>query len=229
MADTPFMVYDCALVMRATGHSVSNLRELLAAVRYMDVSVLEHHLVRCPLADWFALEEFPNDLARWCWRDLGDHSTGERLALVDPYQHTSHESLRREIIDALEDRLWSSGQLLPSCRPGMEFHLVGSQLVAYETGVTLESVAAMAENLPQISLRSLYYHVHDAWRRTGGRTDDFSAWIEASGGPEQLVQALRGIDFYFLSLVQLRQALLRAFQEQFPAYQGPAAQAAGPA
>ena len=215
MPNEPFVVYDCSLVMRATGQWVSNLRELLVAVQQMDSLVLQHHMTRCHLGDWFMLEEFPNDFARWCWRDLEDRAAGERLALVDPYRHLSHDALRKEIIEVLEDRLWAIGQAAPSCPAGMEFHLVGSQLVAYETGVRLETMAALAENLPQMSLRSLYYHVHDARRRRGGENNDFSAWLESTAADERLVQNIREIDFYFMNLQQLRAALMGAFQTHF--------------
>ena len=223
MSAEPFVVYDCSLVRRATGQWVSNLRELLVAVQHMDDLVLEHHMTRCPLDDWFMLEEFPNDLARWCWRDLKDRATGERLALIDPYRHPSHDSLRKEIIEIIEDRLWDVGQAAASCPPGMEFHLVGSQLVAYETGVRLETMAALAENLPRMSLRSLFYHVHDARRRSGGETDDFSTWLEAAGADPQLVRGIRAIDFYFMNLRQLQATLMGVFQTHFAAFHAPAA------
>ena len=221
MSVEPFVVYDCSLVMRATGQWVSNLRELLVAVQHMDNLVLEHHMTRCHLGDWFMLEEFPNDLARWCWRDLEDRATGERLALIDPYRHPSLDGLRKEIIEVIEDRLWAAQQTASSCPPGTEFHLVGSQLVSYETGVRLETMAALAENLPRMSLRSLFYHVHDARRRSGGQSDDFSAWLEAAGADPRLVQGIRAIDFYFMNLPQLRATLMDVFQTQFSAFHTP--------
>jgi hypothetical protein len=61
--------------------------------------------------------------------------------------------------------------------------------------------------------RSLFYHVHDARRRTGGKSDDFSQWLEEAGAEASLVAMLRGIDFYFLNLSQLRQALIDAFRQ----------------
>ena len=63
-----------------------------------------------------------------------------------------------------------------------------------------------------MSPRSLFYHVHDARRRTGGQSDDFSNWLEKSGAEMSLVAILRGIDFYPLNLTQLRHTLLEAFR-----------------
>lgn len=221
MADT-FVVYDCSLVLEATGEWVTNLRDLLRAVQAVPGHVLEHHMLRCQMSDRFELTEFPNDLARWCWEDLDDHVTAERLGLIDPYRLPDLEALRRAIIDTLEARLWGAEHALQACRPGTEFHLVGSRLVAYETGMRLESPAALAEALPRMSLRSLFYHVHEARRRTGGATDDLSAWLESAGGDADLVRDIRAIDFYFLNLTQLREELLELFRKYFPAYQIPA-------
>ncbi len=101
---------------------------------------------------------------------------------------------------------------VPWCRPGLELHLMGSHLIAYDTGERVETPAALLEAIQRMSLRSLFYHVHDARRRTAGQSDDFSLWLEKCGADASLVAAIRGIDFYFLNLSQLRQALVEAFR-----------------
>lgn len=212
-----FIVYDCSLVREATGQSCSNLRELLAAVQSLPDSVLEHHMLRCALEDHFELYEFPNDLARWCWEALGDHVLAERLGLIDPYQHGSLASLRTELVNVIEDHVWTLDRPV-WCQPGMQLHLVGSRLVAYDTGDRLTSLVALAEALPRLSLRSLFYHVHEGRRRTAGLTDDFSAWLDTIETDPDLVRDVRQIDFYFLNLNQLREALLGVFQQYLPEY-----------
>jgi hypothetical protein len=167
-------------------------------------------MIRCALDDHFELYEFPNDLARWCWDALGDHLLAEQLGLVDPYQHESTSSLRAALMNLIEDRLWGT-ERVPWCRPGLELHLMSSRLVAYDTGERLPTLAALAEALPRISRRSLYYHVHEARRRNG--KDDLSAWLEAVGADSGLVRRLRAIDFYFLNLNQLRQELVETFRQ----------------
>lgn len=225
---TDFAIYDCSLVRQATGQMCCNLRELLAAVQRADPTVLEHHMLRCALEDHFELYEFPNDLARWCWEGLGDRELGERLGLIDPYQHGSIESLRAELVNVIEDHLWSVDHPV-WCRSGGELHLVGSRLVAYDTGQRLSTLTGLAEALPAMSLRSLYYHVHEGRRRTGGETDDFSAWLETVGGAPELACDLRCIDFYFLNLRQLKDALLEAFSRHLPERQISLGKAYGPA
>jgi len=210
-APEPFALFDCSLVRRAIGRSCSNLRELLDAVRTVPDAVLEHHMLRCPLEDYFELNEFPNDLARWCWEALGDPVLAEELALVDPYKHASLTTLRTTLVEIIEERLWGL-ERVPWCRPGFELHFVASRLLAYDTGERLPTPAALAEAIARMSPRSLFYHVHEARRRTNGQTDDFSLWLEQAEADPELVAKLRAIDFYFLNLSQLRQEIMSLFQ-----------------
>jgi hypothetical protein len=86
-------------------------------------------------------------------------------------------------------------------------------LVAFDTGERMPSSAALAEALPRLSLRSFFYHVHEAHRRNGNASDDFSAWLEKFGADGSLVARLREIDFYFLNLNQLRKEFIEAFRQ----------------
>jgi hypothetical protein len=200
-----FIVEDCSLVRCATGRACCNLRELLDAVRTVEPMVLEHHLMRCALEDHFELYEFPNDLARWCWDSLGDRELAEELALLNPYARHTIQGARAELIDVLEDHLWAL-ERVPWCRPGLELHLVESRLVAFDTGERFSTLSGLVEALPRMSRRSLFYHVHEAYRRKN--VDDFSSWLEKIDAPSELIDRLRKIDFYFLNLNQLREQLL---------------------
>jgi hypothetical protein len=211
--DVSFSLFDCSLARCAVGRACSNLRELVDAVRTVPETVLEHHLMRCALEDHFELHEFPNDFAAWCWGGLGDHVLGEQLALVDPYQLPSMETVRTTLVEILEDRLWSLDRV-PWCRPGLELHLVQSYLIAYDTGEQINTPAGLAEAIQRMPRRSLFYHVHEARRRTRGHTDDFSAWLEAIEADASLISRIRSIDFYFLNLNQLRQELWEAFRHE---------------
>jgi len=106
---------------------------LLDALHAVPDMVLEHHMMRCALDDHFELYEFPNDLARWCWEALGDRMLAEELSLVDPYDQPSLAALRATLVNTIEERHWEMEQL-HECRPGLELHLMGSRLVAYDTG-----------------------------------------------------------------------------------------------
>ena len=210
-ATEPFCLMDCSLVHCATGRVCCNLRELLEAIRTVPDAVLEHHMMRCALEDHFELHEFPNDLARWCWTSLNDNVLGEQLGLVDPYQQPSTAALRDALINLIEDRLWGLDHV-PWCQSGLALHLIESRLIAYDTGDRIYTPTALLEAIEHMSLRSLFFHVHEARRRSAGKSDDFSLWLEHCGAEPSLVATLPGIDFYFLNLSQLRHAVIEAFQ-----------------
>jgi hypothetical protein len=209
----PFALFDGSIARYAAGNTCTNLPELLEVVRTGSDATLEHHMMHCALDDHFELYEFPNDLARWCWDGLGDDALGEQLALVDPYQCATVADLRTALINIVEERSWQL-ERVPWSRPGFELHLIESRIIAYDTGERFATLRELAEALPTLSLQSLFHHVHDARRRTAGRTDDFSDWVERQGGDPALVARLRAVDFYFLNLNQLRHdfsAILRQY------------------
>jgi hypothetical protein len=208
----PFALFDCSLARCAVGKTCTNLRELVDVVRTASDATLGHHMMRCALDDHFELYEFPNDLARWCWDGLGDDALGEQLGLIDPYQCESPADLRAALVNVVEERLWELDRV-PWCRPGLELHLVESRVIAYDTGERFATPAALGEAMPQLSLQSLFYHVHEARRRTIGRTDDFSDWLERGDADATLVAKLRAVDFYFSNLNQLRAEFSNIFRQ----------------
>jgi hypothetical protein len=61
-----------------------------------------------------------------------------------------------------------------------------------------------------MSNSSIYYHFVEARRRTEERVDDFTAWCHGfGGGCEELVEALRSVDFYYLTLRELKATLIK--------------------
>jgi hypothetical protein len=102
---------------------------------------------------------------------------------------------------------------VPWSRPGLELHLLESRVIAYDTGERFATLAELAEAMPTLSRQSLFHHVHEARRRTAGRTDDFSDWVERQGGDPALVAKLRAVDFYFLNLRQLQHDFSALFRQ----------------
>jgi len=80
----------------------------------------------------------------------------------------------------------------------------------------MTTLAGLAQALPGITVRSLFFHVHEARRRRKDGSDDFSAWLEQIGAEPALVAGLRAVDFYFLNLNQLRQEFIDVFRSHLP-------------
>jgi hypothetical protein len=68
-----------------------------------------------------------------------------------------------------------------------------------------------------MSLGSIYFHFVEARRRTENRLDDFSAWL-ADFGPEakEMIRALRLVDFYYMSLPELKDHLITSMARFHP-------------
>ena len=207
----PFEVKDCALVSRMAGlNTAINLRELRDRLERCPIESIFHHLCETVVRPTFDDPEFRNDFAVWAAHQLGDRVLAERFGIINPYTFESFEAIREHMIEIIEDRL-AELDYTPTAPRGADFRFMRAVTVIFDTRVKLETPHDLIENLPNFSLSSIYYHYVEARRRTPMRTDDFTAWLSDFGnGTEELRQALGDIDFYFLSLAQLRDQLIEA-------------------
>ena len=220
MAETsnmPFQVKDCTLITRMAGiKSAMNLRELQERVDICPVECQFHHFCETVIRASFDDPEYHNDFAVWAARQLRDRVLAERLAIVNPYKMENLEELRRTVSDIIEERL-AEVYYIPWAPPGQDLHFMQAVTVVFDTGLFLEKPGDLPGALPKMSLGSIYYHFVEARRRTEEGIDDFSAWISSFENPNQeFLNALAGLDFYFLSLTELKKSLINAVAEVHP-------------
>jgi trehalose-phosphatase len=207
-ASEPFKFIDYEGLVMPTGRRAANLKELIDLVRTVPPEVLHHHLHRTPLSHRFGVWDYPNDLAQWAARSLEDLALAEKLAALDPYVHAGLEEAREAILEILEEHL-DALPIVPWARPGFEFHFASGYFLALPGDREVWTLVELREALAEVPLSSLYYHFHEARLRVAGdESDDFSRWIEGQLGPHPIVGQLRGIDFFFFSLEDLRQRIL---------------------
>jgi hypothetical protein len=210
----PFKVKDCALITRMAGvNTAMSLRELLDRVRTMPIECLFHHFCETALRPTFDDPEFRNDFAVWAGRSLRDRVLAERLAIINPYKYETFEDLRMQLIDILEERQFEVNEV-ESVSPDQQFYFMQAVTVVFDSGVELNQPNDLVEQLPHMSLGSIYYHFVEARRRTAMRNDDFSAWLaDFPNGSEELIKSLEAVDFYFLSLSELKRLLVEKVSE----------------
>jgi len=213
----PFNIKDCTLITRMAGLSTAmNLRELRERIKICPVESIFHHFCETVIRPTFDDPEFRNDLAIWAARHIRDRILAERLGILNPYAMDDFEQLRLHVLDILDERL-SELFYFPWAPRGEEFQFMQAATVVFETGIELKTPEDIIRRLPQMSLSSIYYHFVEARRRTENRTDDFSAWLVDFGeGVAPLLEALHGIDFYFLTLPELKQKLITSLQQVRP-------------
>jgi hypothetical protein len=205
----PFNINDCTLITRMAGlRTAMNLRELQERLAVSPVECLFHHFCETVIRPTFDDPEFHNDFAVWAGRQLRDRVLAERLAILNPYKFASFEDLRIQIMDIVEERL-SEMHHIPWAPPGNDFQFMQAVTVVFNTDTQLSQPEDLYRKLPHMSLGSIYYHFVEARRRTETRTDDFSFWLSGFGDEVQpLLDALASVDFYFLTLSELKRSLI---------------------
>lgn len=211
LVNMPFTVKDCALITRMAGvDNAINLRELRERLVNCPVECLFHHFCETVIRPTFDDPEFRNDFAVWAARDLQDRVLAERLGIINPYDYTDFEELRQLVIEIIDERL-SQVPYVPWVKMGNDFRFMRAVTVVFDTGLKLETPEDLVTAMPEVSLGSIYYHYVEARRRTPNHTDDFTAWLSEFGNAGKgLIEALAGVDFYFISLKDLKTQLVRA-------------------
>lgn len=212
---TPFAIKDCALLAVATGKRAENLRELRDVLTSVHSASIYHHFWGGLLRPGFDDPQFNNDFAAWCHYALNDDILAERLAMIDPTDFEDLEFLRRELVEAIEDRL-DEMERPRWAKPDRQFYFMRSQIVVFDTRRSIVDPRDLAAAIQEMSVGSVFYHFIDARRRHPVGVDDFRAWLEAFGDTYvELCADLAAVDPYSLNLNELRQQLLAVFEHYF--------------
>jgi len=210
-----FAIKDCALVAIATGKRAQNLKELYEYLQIIHPESIYYHFWGEMLRPRFVDPEYNNDFSSWAHHGLHDTRLAERLGVIDPTDFKDLESLRRELLDVIEERL-DEFEHIPWSKKDRQFHFIRSQIVVFNTQQTIEAPEQLPKKFPGISTSSIFYHFVDARRRNEEGYNDFNAWLGGFGEKySALCVRLSEIDPYFTSLVDLRKELSRIFIEYF--------------
>jgi len=206
-----FAVKDCALIAIATGEKAQDLRELRDRLQATPSGCIYYHFWGGLLRPRFDDPEYQNDFAAWVRHGLHEPVLAERLAIIDPTEYRDIEDLRRELIDAVEERLYES-EFASWMRAREAFHFMRSQIVVFDTMIRVSNPDELGIIIPRLSLGSIFYHFIDARRRTETGRNDFTEWLRGFDGPYvDLADRIANIDPYFTSLTDLRRELAAIF------------------
>jgi hypothetical protein len=215
--ETPpvFAVKDCALITIATGRKAINLAELRENLQSISADSIYHHFWGGLLVPRFEEREFNNDFAGWVRHGLREPELAERLAAIDPGEAEDMETLRQQLLEIIEERLdeSESSRWMPAAR---QFEFLRSQLVVFDTKRRLVKPADLADQIPEMSTSSIFYHFIDARSRAPYESDDFRFWLSGCGEEyRELCTQLAAVDPFFSSLSQMRQELADLFSAYF--------------
>lgn len=214
--DMGFKVKDCSLITRMAGvKEAMNLRELEERLRVCPDECLFHHFCETVIRPTFDYPDYTNDFALWAGSQLRDKILAERLSVLNPYKCKSVDELRQQVLDILEERLSETDHILWAPK-NRAFQFLQAVTVVFETDIKLNRPYDFYEQLPNMSHGSIYYHFIEARRRTKWMVDDFTAWLsEFDIEAKPLIKTLSEIDFYFLTLAELKNTLVAVTTEFF--------------
>lgn len=211
----PFCVKSCAMAAMATGEHVGSLLGLRDKLVTIPADCIYYHFWGGRLFPQFTHPEYHNDFAIWVHANLHDESLAEQLSLIDPTQYSCLEELRTDLMEVVEQRL-DEYTMLPLAKKDELFHFIRSSLIVFDTPYVFDSPRDMALKLKTVSPSSIYFHFIDARTRTPERIDDFSTFLGTFGDEYAvLIDMLKAIDPYFLSLSSLRNELISAMNRFF--------------
>lgn len=208
-----FLIRDCALIALATGRKAQNLKELRDQLLTIHPGCIYYHFWGAMLEPRFEEREYNNDFAAWARHKLHDETLAERLGVIDPTEHQDIEILRQGLLDVMEERL-DENELIPWSRWDEQFEFIRSQIIVFDTQARITAPGQILDYLPRMSTSSVFYHFIDARRRTDDGIDDFRVWLNGFDSQyAELAAALADVDPYFITLAELRDELIRVFQE----------------
>lgn len=212
-SNSAFAIKDCALITRMAGIDTAvNLRELRERIRICPTECLFHHFCETAIRASFDDPEFRNDFAIWSARHLRERVLAERLGIINPYLSDNLESVRQTVIDIIDEHLAELPNI-PWVKKGDDFRFMRAVTVVFDTELTILQPSQLVSAIESMNLSSLYYHYVDARRRNERRIDDFSIWLENFlPQSRNTIKTLEQMDFYFMSLTELRSALVRAIK-----------------
>ncbi len=220
MDDNVFLIKDCMLLPIATGVKAQSLRELRMEIEQVESESIYYHFWGSLLTPRFVEPEFMNDFASWAFHALHDHVLAERLSVIDPVFYKDMEKIREALLDTIDDRL-DELEVVPFSAPEDEFHFVKSQMVVFDTRRIISKPEELPDVICSFSRGSLFYHFIDARRRTYDGVDDLSLWLKSFGDRYMdLVNKLKRLDPYFVSLAELKERLKELFSNYFMSGEG---------
>jgi len=187
-------------------------QDLLEGIEEVDGASIYYHTHSYYLRGKYRHDRYPNDFATWVAEHVRDRVLSERLSMVDPSTFQDVEALRRGLIAVLEEHL-ETLRFSPRTLFGDPFEFVRAQVVVLPTGIEVGSRADLKAALAAASPETLFYHFFEDVFGRGRRSGSLVDWVAEDPADAPLAAALVRINPYCLHLEQLRNRILRAFDE----------------
>ena len=206
-ADRPFQFMTASYVTRIGTLRAASLNELGEALARCSDESIFFHTFHALGGQHLLTDGFPSDFAHWVAAATHQDELAEQLAGLDVRHYHSlpllRKDLRTRVTSYCERCRDAAGQTATE-----PFHFCESVEVALPLGRRARTLEEFRDALAGLSCASLHGHFISSRLRFRLRTNDFSRWLSASLGLEELAARVHCIDIYTSSLDGVRDRLL---------------------
>ena len=206
-AENPFLFTGCWELKEMLGRTARDERQLLETIEEIPLDSLYYHTHSFFLRHQYIAGPYPNDFATWAATQVQDQVLGEKLGILDPFDHENLESLRAEIVTIIDHHL-SRLATIPRAIFGEPFYFMQSRIITVPTGLEARTLTEFREILTTADSSVVYYHTFEAMLRLGRQKGDFPVWFEEQLGRTELARAISNLDLYMSNLDSIRQQII---------------------
>ena len=96
--DGAFRFIGCSEIQEILGKQAEDERQLVELLEEVPLDSVYFHTHSYFLRTRFIERSYPNDFAEWAGEQVRDHVLAEQLCVVDPFDFSSLDALREELI-----------------------------------------------------------------------------------------------------------------------------------
>src|SRR5262245_766898 len=215
----PFCFTACMELKEYIGLRAENERQLAQLIDEVPLDSIYYHTHGFLLRHRLVSGPYPNDFATWVDVQVRDRVLGERLAMVDPADFSSLQTLREELVSVVDEHLRRIA-IVPQVVSGEPFEFIQSRVVEIPTGVEVKTLQELRAALLDVDQSALYFHLVESRLRLGRGRNDFATWLERGLGLPELAARVQAVNPYAGSLEQARTRLIAILDEALAAGTG---------
>jgi len=212
MKNKTFKFYECFALTKLTGRRASGILQLLEILQQISTDSIFHHMHQYFLKPHAVASEYPNDFSVWAAESLEEHSLAEGLANVNPFEFSSIEGVRAELVRIITEYL-KNFPLPRPVLPGREFLFNEGVTMVLPTSIEAATLKEFAKALGEVDFSSVYFHFYEARLRLGKQRDDLSEFLDTSLARPDVASRIKNLDPYMYSTEILRNKIIRIVKE----------------
>jgi hypothetical protein len=203
-----FQFMTASYVIRINNQKACTINDLRAGLDQASDASIFFHTFQSLGRHHFLTEGFSNEFAQWALAGLNRPQLAERLGGLDVRDYLSLAELRADLLRIISE--YCEEHPREADISGFEpFHFCECAEVTAPLGAVANTLTEFRQGLEKLSHASMYYHFLVSRLRLQLQTNDFSNWLAAAVGREDLARRINRIDIYTNTLDSARDRMVR--------------------